>query len=115
MTFLLWYVATRYHYSLLELVLLGGVYELGADGIFANFAEGTLLSLNTLLLTFVLPLFIIVYSLIILLPNLTLRQEITVFHVERLPPKISNFRRHGYAMLPWLGLAYFVIFSLAMI
>jgi len=116
MTFLLWYVVTKYHYSLLELVLLGGVYELGVDGIFASFAKRTLLSPNTLLLPFIIPLFVIVYSPIILLPNLTLKQEIAAFHVERLQPKISNFRRYGYAMLPWLGLTpYFIIFSLTMI
>lgn len=111
MTFLLWYVVTKYRFSLFELILLGGIYEFWADGILGNFAKGELFGPASLLLPLILPLFMTVYSPILLFPNLALRSEFSVYHVECQSRMSSNLRRYFYAMLPLLGLIpYFILF-----
>lgn len=103
MLFLLYRVETTYHYSYTEILLLGGIYELGADGIFGQIQELTMPSI--LLTVSVIPLFVIVYSFIVLPPTYFLRKEIAAVRTLS-----SEEHRYWYALLPLLGLVpYFSI------
>lgn len=110
---LLFKVETKYHYSYTEILLLGGVYELGADGIFAQLLEGLTLP-NLFLVIMVVPLFVIVYSVIVLPPSYVLRKEIDAMRTKH-PEGDHKYR---YGLLPLLGLipyAFYVIFLLLVI
>ena len=68
MIFLLWKVQNKYHYSLKEMILFGGIYELGGDGFIGSLLNGQLLS-GFILGVIAIPLFVVVYSVIILPPT----------------------------------------------
>jgi hypothetical protein len=105
MLFLLFKVETKYHYSYTEILLLGGLYELGADGIFGQVLEGLTLS-GLFLVVMVVPLFVIVYSIMVLPPSYLLRDEINRIR-ETTPQGTHKYR---YALLPLLGLIpYFLM------
>jgi|GEM_PF-4369298 len=77
--------------------------------------KGKLFSLDSLLLLLVFPLFMIVYSPILLFPNLALRHEITTRHVKSQLITVFGFKGFFYAMLPLLGLIpYFLTFVFLM-
>lgn len=99
MLFLLYRVETTYSYSYTEILLLGGIYELGADGIFGQIMEGLTVA-SLFLVVMVIPLFVIVYSFIVLPPTYLLREEITEIRREQ-PQRTHKYR---YALLPLLGL-----------
>lgn len=104
MLFLLFKVETRYHYSYAEILLLGGIYELGADGIFAQILEGAALT-NFLLVIMVIPLFVIVYSVIVLPPSYVLRNEIATIRMNQPEGK----HKYRYGLLPLLGLIPYAV------
>ncbi len=99
MLFLLYKVETMYSYSYTEILLLGGIYELGADGIFGQMIEGITVAL-LFLVVMVIPLFVMVYSFIVLPPTYLLREEIAEIRREH-PQETHKYR---YALLPLLGL-----------
>ena len=107
---LLWRVQTTYRYTLLELLLLGGIYELGADGIFGAVLHG-MVSLETFpLVVLIIPQFIMVYSFMILPSSYMLKPEME--KRVRKEPK-GNVRRLIFGLLPLLGLIpYIVLFVL---
>ncbi|MFQ6012426.1 MAG: hypothetical protein ACE5LS_02115 [Thermoplasmata archaeon] len=99
---LLWKVLTRYRYTLPQLLLLGGVYELGADGLLASFFGGQLGPGLIVLLPVFFPIFIVVYGAIILPAALALRDELATWPRPGEPP--SRGRKALYGLLPLLGL-----------
>lgn len=106
MLFLLFKVETKYHYSYTEVLLLGGIYELGADGIFGQ-AMGGVTPLNLVLVFVVIPMFVIVYSVIVLPPTYILRRELEGVRTK------EGQHKYWYALLPLLGLLpYFVVVPL---
>ncbi len=60
MVWLLFIVETKYYYTYTEILLLGGVYELGADGFLGQVLEGV--TGESLLVVIFFPMFVIVYS-----------------------------------------------------
>ncbi len=108
MLFLLFEVETKYHYSFTEVLFFGGIYELGADGIFGQAMEGLTL-VGLFLVVLVIPMFVIVYSVIVLPPTYLLRKEIDKMREMK---GGDQGHRYWYALLPLLGLIpYFVMVS----
>lgn len=100
MVFLLFEVETKYHYSYTEVLFLGGIYELGADGIFGQSMQG-LTPAGLFLVVLVIPMFVIVYSFIVLPPTYLLRKEIDKMREMK---GRGQGHRYWYALLPLLGL-----------
>lgn len=73
--------------TLFQLLLMGGVYELMADGLLGSFLGGRLAS-TFILLPFVIPIFTLVYSPIIVLPTLAVWPSYQEFWSTN-PPKGS--------------------------
>lgn len=106
---LLWKVVTRYRYTLGHLLLLGGIYDVGADGIVGGILGGNLPPALLILLPLFLPLLIVVYSAIIVPAFLALRQELDGW------PRTdegSGWRKALYALLPLLGLTPYLVLVL---
>jgi len=98
---LLWKVQTTYRYALFEPLLLGGIYELDADGVFGGVLHG-MVSFETFpLVLIIIPQFVMVYSFMILPGSFMLRSEIE--KRARREAK-GTFRRLVYGLLPLLGL-----------
>ncbi len=105
MLFLLFKVETRYKYSYTEILLLGGIYELGADGIFAQSMKGLTLP-GLFLVVLIFPLFVIVYSIMVLPPTYCVRKEIDA--IRSIAPEGTH--KYRYSLLPLLGLIpYFFV------
>ena len=104
MVSLLYSVETRYHYSYYEILLLGGIYELGADGIVGQLFELNLG--NILFVLLVIPEFVIVYSIIVLPPSYVLRKESDMPVVE------EGDHKYRYGLLPLVGLIPFAVYVL---
>ncbi len=116
MTFLLFKVETKYHYSYFEILLLGGIYELGADGIVGQMLEG-LTPAGILLVVLVIPEFVIVYSIIVLPPTYLLQKERDIARTgeeDRRIHKKGN-HRYWYGLLPLLGLIPFTVYVLLLL
>jgi hypothetical protein len=106
MVYLLFSAQIRHSYSHTEILLLGGVYELGADGIFGQMLEGITFE-GLILVSFMIPLFVMVYSFIVLPPTYILRKEIESIRVSR--PEKDDHRILG-GLRPLLGLIpYFAL------
>ncbi|MFQ5871659.1 MAG: hypothetical protein ACE5IB_05840, partial [Candidatus Geothermarchaeales archaeon] len=73
---LLWRVVNRYRYSPGEILFLGGIYELGADGLFAPTFAGQLTFSGLMATLAVVPLFVVVYSPMVLPPVYLLSREL---------------------------------------
>jgi hypothetical protein len=114
MIVLLWRIETTYRYTFTELLLLGGVYELGADGFIGSFLEGTL-SLSTIPpILFLIPLFVVVYSFMILPCSSLLKEEIDRIREEKVIKRRIN--KYIYGILPLIGLIpYFILGILTLI
>jgi hypothetical protein len=107
MVALLWKVQTRYRYSFAELFVLGGVYELGADGLVGSIMNGTFSAITVPSLIVLIPFFSLVYAVMVIPASAIMKDEVDAARNSR-PPASGN--RNLYAMLPWLGLApYFVL------
>ena len=107
MVVLFWQVLKKYNYSAKEILVLGGIYELGADGILGSILKGNLIAgIITGIIGF--PIFIMTYSIIVLPPAYLLGKIGNNFQ------KAKNKQRYIYALLPLLGLIPY-IFILLMI
>jgi len=99
MTFFLWKVVTKYSYSIYEILIYGGIYDLFADGIFGTIIKvGYFPTQHIISLLISLPVFVFVYSFIVVLPVQLLRQEI------KSVAKGVGIARYLYGLLPLLGL-----------
>jgi hypothetical protein len=104
---LLWMVETRYKYSFAELFVLGGVYELGADGLVGSVMGGTFSAITVPALIALIPFFALVYAIMVIPCSAIMKDEVDAVRKAR-PAPTGN--RHIYSMLPWLGLIpYFVL------
>ena len=112
MLLLLWKVQNRYGYSVREMLILGGVYELGADGFFASLSSGNF-PRGFLMALIAIPLFVVVYS-IIIMPATYLMRNNTKTGARSTPlGGEKNFRRYACALLPLAGLIpYLMLFFL---
>jgi len=112
MIILLWKVETTYRYSMTEIVLLGGIYELGADGFIGSLLGGALTPVNIMLITLVIPVFVMVYSFMILPCSYLLKEDIDKIRAGK---EARTGNRYIYALLPLLGLIpYLTLAILAM-
>jgi hypothetical protein len=109
---LLWKVQTRYKYSFTELFVLGGVYELGADGLVGSIMGGTFSEITIPSLIALIPFFSLVYAVMVIPCSAMMRDEIDAVRNAR-PAVLGN--RHVYAMLPWLGLIPYFILAFLMV
>lgn len=109
MVWLLFVVETKYYYTYTEILLLGGVYELGADGILGQILEGV--TGESLLVFLVFPLFVIVYSIIVLPPTYLVRKEIA--EIRKMNP--GRTHKYRYGLLPLLGLIPFFVYVLVLL
>ncbi len=104
---LLWKVQTRYRYGFAELFVLGGVYELGADGLVGSVMGGTFSAITIPSLIALLPFFSLVYAVMVIPCSAIMKDDIDAVRNSRQAP---TGNRHLYAMLPWLGLIpYFIL------
>lgn len=95
-----WQVAKKYKYSIYEVLILGGIYELGADGFLGSVINDRFPELFiTGMVGF--PIFIITYSSIILIPFML---------VDTNPKPAKKVWRYSYALLPLLGLIPYYLF-----
>jgi hypothetical protein len=95
---ILWIVYRRHAYHWTTVALLGGVYELGADGILGRVLGGNVISFEYLLqLVLFFGVFVIVYSPIVLPPVWSTPQESS-------EQSLANWRRVFSAFLPLLPL-----------
>ncbi len=100
---LLWKVVTRYRYTLAQLLILGGVYEVGADGLVGGVLGGQLAPILLVFLPLFLPLLIVVYSAIIIPAVFVLKDELEAW--PRPEERGGGWRKALYGLLPLLGLA----------
>lgn len=104
---LLWKVEIRYRYGPAELFVLGGVYELGADGLVGSVMGGTFSAITVPSLIALIPFFSLVYAVMVIPCSAIMKDEVDAVRSSR-PAATGN--RYLYAMLPLLGLApYFVL------
>lgn len=104
---LLWKVQTRNKYSFAELFVLGGVYELGADGLVGSVMSGTFSAITIPSLIALIPFFSLVYAVMVIPCSAILKDDLDRIRDANGP---GNGNRYQYSMLPWLGLIpYFVL------
>ena len=110
MVALLWRAQTAHRYTVMELFVLGGVYELGADGIVGTLMDGTF-GLSTIpFLICLIPMFSLVYSVMVIPCSVIVNEEMEQIRNAR-PAAKGN--RYLHAGLPLLGLIpYFVLTAL---
>jgi hypothetical protein len=108
MCYLLFAVETRYNYSLTEILLLGGIYELGADGILGQMLEGA--GTGLIYVFGVIPLFVMVYSVIVLPPSYIMHKEIAEIRKTR-----SQKTHKLYGLLPLAGLVPFAVYVIVLL
>jgi len=105
MVALVWVIHKRYSYTLVEMAFLGGFYEfISPDGVMAALFSGNFGAL--ILLPAMIPLYMLVYSYILLPPTIINRKEIEMInsaHMDR-----RNRRRFLYGLIPLLGLVPYV-------
>ncbi len=102
MIVLLWRIETRYKYTFTELLLLGGIYELGADGFIGSFLGGTLSLVTIPMILFVIPLFVVVYSFMILPCSNLLKEEVDRIREKKVTKRRIN--KYIYGLFPLIGL-----------
>lgn len=105
MLWLLYTVETRYSYSYTEILFLGGIYELGADGILGQAMKGLTVS-GIVLTVMMMPLFVTVYSVMVLPPSFIVRKEIDEVRRRR-PP---GTHKYWGGLVPLIGLLPFAFF-----
>ena len=99
MLWLVWKVLNTHTYSWGQIFLLGGIYETGADGLFATIIKGRM-SLEILpQVVLLLPLFCVTYSVIILPAAYMAEGEIDA--QKRKPARWA--RKWTMGLLPWRG------------
>lgn len=113
MVALVWVIHKRYSYTLVEMAFLGGFYEfISPDGVMAVIFSGQFA--NLILLPAMIPMYVFVYSYIVLPPTILTRKEIEMensIHMDR-----KSNRRFVYGMIPLLGLIpYAIILPLMMV
>jgi hypothetical protein len=104
---LLWKVEKKQKYSYLEILLLGGIYDLFADGFVGQLFAGTLSLLVILQLFIIFPIFVLTYSFILLTPSYLLEDDIKSIQNEIEPDKGQNKLFLG--LYPLLGLIILII------
>ena len=114
MVALLYRVETTHRYSMYEVLLLGGVYELGADGVVGPFVGGTFSIVSLPIVLLLLPMFVVVYSFMVMPPSVLLRADLERLRAERSagPAPVPDTRRYAYALLPLLGLVPYIVLGL---
>jgi len=110
MVALLYRVETAHRYSLYEVLLLGGVYELGADGIVGPFVGGAFSIVSMPVVVLLIPMFVVVYSFMVLPPSVLLREDLG--RLMKDPGPVPAPRRYAYSLLPLLGLVPYVVLGL---
>jgi len=112
MVTLLWKVETRYRYGFAQLFVLGGIYELGADGLVGSIMGGTFSAITIPSLIALIPFFSLVYAIMVIPCSAIMREQIDAIRNLRPAPEGN---RYAYAMLPWLGLIPYFILAFMMI
>ena len=112
MVALLYRVEATYRYSTYEVLLLGGVYELGADGLVGPFVGGKFSIVSLPIVLLLLPMFVVVYSFMVLPPSVLLREDLERLREGKGPGPVPAPRRYAYALLPLLGLVPYVVLGL---
>lgn len=112
MVALLYRVEVTHRYSLYEVLLLGGVYELGADGIVGPFVGGAFSIVSMPIVVLLIPMFVVVYSFMVLPPSVLLREEIGRLREGKGAGPVPGPSRYAYALLPLLGLVPYIILGL---
>ncbi len=114
MIWLLWKVETKRKYTYLEILILGGIYDFFADGIIGSIFSGAFSPLVLILLIILYPIFLVVYSLIVLTPSFLLENEIDLLQNETEIGHIQN--KWIFGLYPLLGLLILiVVFFIAII
>ena len=110
MVALMWKMFQRYDYSIKEIFFLGAIYELAADGIFGSLINGALnLGNLTLILMIYVPIFAVVYSIIVIPPSYVLKKEGGKRPLMKGGKETA--RRYLYGLLPLLGIIpYFILY-----
>lgn len=124
MVALLYRVETTHAYSMYEVLLLGGVYELGADGLVGPFVGGRFSFASLPVVVLLVPMFVVAYSFMVLPPSVLLREQLGRLREARgatvapgtVPGRaqgpVPALRRYAYALLPLLGLAPYIALGL---
>ena len=111
MVALVWFIHKRYSYTLVEMAFLGGYYEfISPDGVMAALISGQYF--NLLLLPIMIPMYMLVYSYIVLPPTIVTRNEIERINSAHMDRR-SN-RRFIYGQIPLLGLVPYIPILLLM-
>lgn len=110
MIVLLWKVETTNRYRLGELVLFGGIYELGADGLIGSFIGGTFSFAALPLVLFMIPMLVVVYSFMLLPCSYLLKDDID--RVRENTMARSKVNKYVYTLLPLLGLIPYVVLGI---
>lgn len=101
MIYILWFVFKKYSYSVSEILLFGGIYELGADG-FLNSILNNTFPQQVLVGVAGFPVFILNYAAIILPASILVNNFQTV--------RDFWVKRYMYALLPLTGLVPYFLF-----
>ncbi|MHA1378349.1 MAG: hypothetical protein ACTSRG_08195 [Candidatus Helarchaeota archaeon] len=112
MVALVWIIHKRYSYTLVEIAFLGGFYEfISPDGVMGAIFSGQFA--NLILLPAVIPMYVLVYSYILIPPTILNRKEIEMInsiHMDR-----ESRKKFTYGLIPLIGLIpYLIILPLMM-
>ena len=114
MVFLLWKVETKHEYGMAAVIVLGGIYELGADGMGGTVFKGAAGLAMLPLLPLMVPIFMIVYSIIVLPCSVLLKDDIATVRAADLTTR--KYGKNLYALYPLLGMIpYYILFTIALV
>lgn len=113
MVALLWRVQSRHGYSFAELFVLGGIYELGADGIVGSLM-GKAFTIWTLpVITVLIPMFSLAYSFMVIPCSAIMKDDLDGVRAASSPTRVN---RYLYSLIPLFGLSpYFALAILIMV
>jgi hypothetical protein len=111
MVALLFRVERAHAYSPYEVLLLGGVYELGADGIIGPFIGGKFSAGSLPIALLLVPMFVVAYSLMVLPPTVLLAEDVGRLRGGAAAPA-GDARRYAYALLPLVGLVPYLVLGI---
>jgi len=109
MVALLWRVQSRYRYGFAELFVLGGIYELGADGIVGSLMGKTFTIWTLPVIMVLIPMFSMAYSFMVIPCSVIMKDDLEVARQASAPTKVN---RYLYGLIPLFGLLPYLVLAI---
>lgn len=104
---MLYNVESKQKYSYLEILIFGGIYDFFADGILGSIFQGSFSLITLFLLIILYPLFLITYSVIVLIPSYSLEEELSLLREK--DKFEQTLLKYLFGLYPLLGLSILIL------